>query len=162
MRSLKMPEGEAIEARMVTRSIENAQRKVEARNFDIRKQLLEYDDVANDQRKVIYHAEERAARGARDLRHDRLDPPRRARVHGQRIRPARQRRGAVGHARPRAQARESDYFIKAPVAKWAAEDTEIDGADDRGEGHRARGGRIRTRSSRPSRTGRSFATTSAR
>ena len=54
MRSLKIPEGEAIEAKMVTRSIENAQRKVEARNFDIRKQLLEYDDVANDQRKVIY------------------------------------------------------------------------------------------------------------
>src|SRR6185295_93220 len=54
MRSLKIPEGEAIEARMVSRSIENAQRKVEARNFDIRKQLLEYDDVANDQRKVIY------------------------------------------------------------------------------------------------------------
>ena len=49
-----MPEGEAIEAGMVTRSIESAQRKVEARNFDIRKQLLEYDDVANDQRKVIY------------------------------------------------------------------------------------------------------------
>jgi preprotein translocase subunit SecA len=54
MRSLKIPEGEAIEARMVSRSIENAQRKVEARNFDIRKQLLEYDDVASDQRKVIY------------------------------------------------------------------------------------------------------------
>jgi len=49
-----MPEGEAIEHRMVTRSIESAQRKVEARNFDIRKQLLEYDDVANDQRKTIY------------------------------------------------------------------------------------------------------------
>ncbi len=51
---LKMPEGEAIEHPMVTRSIESAQRKVEARNFDIRKQLLEYDDVANDQRKTIY------------------------------------------------------------------------------------------------------------
>jgi preprotein translocase subunit SecA len=51
---LKMPEGEAIEHVMVTRSIESAQRKVEARNFDIRKQLLEYDDVANDQRKTIY------------------------------------------------------------------------------------------------------------
>jgi preprotein translocase subunit SecA len=51
---LKMPEGEAIEHSMVTRSIESAQRKVEARNFDIRKQLLEYDDVANDQRKTIY------------------------------------------------------------------------------------------------------------
>ncbi|MDH2236201.1 preprotein translocase subunit SecA [Pigmentiphaga sp. GD03639] len=54
MERLKLPEGEPIEAGMVTRSIESAQRKVEARNFDIRKQLLEYDDVANDQRKVIY------------------------------------------------------------------------------------------------------------
>ena len=54
MDRLKMPEGEAIEAGMVTRSIESAQRKVEARNFDMRKQLLEYDDVSNDQRKVIY------------------------------------------------------------------------------------------------------------
>ncbi|MFZ1909872.1 MAG: preprotein translocase subunit SecA [Burkholderiales bacterium] len=51
---LKMPEGEAIEHAMVSRSIESAQTKVEARNFDIRKQLLEYDDVANDQRKTIY------------------------------------------------------------------------------------------------------------
>ena len=54
MDRLKMPDGEAIEAGIVTRSIESAQRKVEARNFDIRKQLLEYDDVSNDQRKVIY------------------------------------------------------------------------------------------------------------
>jgi len=54
MNRLKMPDGEAIEHPWVTRSIENAQRKVEARNFDIRKHLLEYDDVANDQRKVIY------------------------------------------------------------------------------------------------------------
>ena len=54
MDRLKMPEGEPIEAGIVMRSIETAQRKVEARNFDIRKQLLEYDDVANDQRKVIY------------------------------------------------------------------------------------------------------------
>jgi len=54
MERLKMPEGEAIEAGIVSRSIESAQRKVEARNFDMRKQLLEYDDVANDQRKQIY------------------------------------------------------------------------------------------------------------
>jgi preprotein translocase subunit SecA len=54
MDRLKMPDGEAIEAGLVTRSIESAQRKVEARNFDMRKQLLEYDDVSNDQRKVIY------------------------------------------------------------------------------------------------------------
>jgi len=54
MDRLKLPEGEPIEAGMVSRSIETAQRKVEGRNFDIRKQLLEYDDVANDQRKVLY------------------------------------------------------------------------------------------------------------
>ncbi|MEC5397746.1 preprotein translocase subunit SecA [Uliginosibacterium sp. H1] len=54
MQRLKMPEGEPIEAGMINRSLESAQRKVEQRNFDIRKQLLEYDDVANDQRKVIY------------------------------------------------------------------------------------------------------------
>jgi preprotein translocase subunit SecA len=54
MQRFKLPEGEAIEHPWVTRAIENAQRKVEARNFDMRKQILEYDDVANDQRKVIY------------------------------------------------------------------------------------------------------------
>jgi len=54
MNRFKLPEGEAIEHPWVTRAIENAQRKVEARNFDMRKQILEYDDVANDQRKVIY------------------------------------------------------------------------------------------------------------
>ena len=54
MNKFKLPEGEAIEHVWVTRAIENAQRKVEARNFDMRKQILEYDDVSNDQRKVIY------------------------------------------------------------------------------------------------------------
>ncbi|MDD5613098.1 MAG: preprotein translocase subunit SecA, partial [Gallionella sp.] len=54
MNKFKLPEGEAIEHNWVNRAIENAQRKVEARNFDMRKQILEYDDVANDQRKVIY------------------------------------------------------------------------------------------------------------
>ncbi|MDQ2139194.1 preprotein translocase subunit SecA [Alcaligenaceae bacterium A4P071] len=54
MERLKLPEGEPIEAGVVSRSIETAQRKVEGRNFDIRKQLLEYDDVSNDQRKVLY------------------------------------------------------------------------------------------------------------
>ena len=54
MNRFKLPEGEAIEHTWVTRAIENAQRKVEARNYDMRKQILEYDDVANEQRKVIY------------------------------------------------------------------------------------------------------------
>ncbi len=56
MQRLKMPDGEAIEHPWVTRAIENAQRKVEARNFDMRKNLLEYDDVASDQRKAIYES----------------------------------------------------------------------------------------------------------
>ncbi len=66
MDRLNMPEGEAIEAGIVTRSIESAQRKVEARNFDMRKQLLEYDDVSNDQRKVIYQ-QRNAILDAQDL-----------------------------------------------------------------------------------------------
>jgi len=66
MDRLKMPEGEAIEAGIVTRSIESAQRKVEARNFDMRKQLLKYDDVSNDQRKVIYQ-QRNAILDAQDL-----------------------------------------------------------------------------------------------
>ncbi|MFT3799994.1 MAG: preprotein translocase subunit SecA [Burkholderiaceae bacterium] len=76
MDRLKLPEGEAIEAGMVTRSIESAQRKVEARNFDIRKQLLEYDDVANDQRKMVYADRNEILESTdlgdriKDLRHD--------------------------------------------------------------------------------------------
>ncbi len=79
MERLKMPEGEAIEAGIVNRSIENAQRKVEARNFDMRKQLLEYDDVANDQRKVIYQQRNEILEAAsledtvRGLRHSALE-----------------------------------------------------------------------------------------
>ncbi len=67
MTRLKMPEGEAIEHPWVTRAIENAQRKVEARNFDMRKQLLEYDDVANDQRHVIYQQRSELLESERDI-----------------------------------------------------------------------------------------------
>ncbi len=84
MERLKMPEGEAIEHRWVTRSIENAQRKVEARNFDMRKHLLEYDDVANDQRKVIYQQRNELLEIDRHLG----DPQRDARGRGQRLRRA--------------------------------------------------------------------------
>lgn len=67
MTRLKMPEGEAIEHPWVTRAIENAQRKVEARNFDTRKQLLEFDDVANDQRKVIYQQRNELLEAQQDI-----------------------------------------------------------------------------------------------
>ncbi|RMG59125.1 MAG: preprotein translocase subunit SecA [Gammaproteobacteria bacterium] len=79
MQKLGMQKGEAIENSMVTRAIENAQRKVEAHNFDIRKNLLEYDDVANDQRKVIYEQRrelleaEDVSDMVRDIRHDVID-----------------------------------------------------------------------------------------
>jgi preprotein translocase subunit SecA len=75
MEKLRMPEGEPIEHMLVTRSIESAQRKVEAHNFDIRKQLLEYDDVANDQRRNIYELRNTILEGedvseqVRSLRH---------------------------------------------------------------------------------------------
>ncbi len=125
MRSLKIPEGEAIEARMVTRSIENAQRKVEARNFDIRKQLLEYDDVANDQRKVIYQQRNELLESEdiqdtiRSMRGDVLlaavqefVPP-----------------GSVEEQWDLASLEkklESELFVKAPVADWAKSDEALD------------------------------------
>ena len=116
---LKMPEGEAIEHAMVTRSIESAQRKVEARNFDIRKQLLEYDDVANDQRKTIYALRNELLE-SQDVSptHERpaLGRDRRSVPH---LRARRQRRGAVGHRRPRdgAQGRAPARAAAAELAK---------------------------------------------
>ena len=100
-----MKEGEAIESKLLSRQIERAQRKVEAHNFDIRKQLLEYDDVANDQRKVVY--QQRAEldgrrghqrRGARDPRRGREPGRHGARAGGK-------PRGDVGQGRARQGAR---------------------------------------------------------
>jgi preprotein translocase subunit SecA len=88
MQKLGMEQGEAIEHRWVTKAIENAQRKVEGRNFDIRKQLLEYDDVANDQRKEIY-----------SLRNDLMEARRER--HHRSLHPAAESGGAVGSARAR-------------------------------------------------------------
>ncbi|MGZ5046261.1 MAG: preprotein translocase subunit SecA [Usitatibacter sp.] len=125
MRSLKIPEGEAIEARMVTRSIENAQRKVEARNFDIRKQLLEFDDVANDQRKVIYQQRNELLESKEisetiaSIRRDVLVstvaefvPP--GSVEEQWDLPGLEKK------------LETEFFISAPVAKWAESDESLD------------------------------------
>ena len=161
MRSLKIPEGEAIEARMVTRSIENAQRKVEARNFDIRKQLLEYDDVANDQRKVIYQQRNELLESSdisdtiASIRRDVLAatvkefiPP--ESVEEQWDVPGLERK------------LEADFFIKAPVAEWAAADRELDGdRRSRRSVARARGARIRSEVRAHRRRGRRCTTTSA-
>ena len=101
MERLKMPDGEAIEAGIVTRSIESAQRKVEARNFDMRKQLLEYDDVTNDQRKVIYQQRNEileARASTAQIAQPAPEHDDRRRAH---LRAGRERRGAVGPGRAR-------------------------------------------------------------
>jgi preprotein translocase subunit SecA len=110
---------------MVSRSIENAQRKVEARNFDIRKQLLEFDDVANDQRKVIYQQRNELLESKEisetiaSIRNDVLDatvqefvPP--DSVEEQWDVPGLERK------------LEADFFLKAPVAEWAHADSTLD------------------------------------
>jgi preprotein translocase subunit SecA len=125
MRSLKIPEGEAIEARMVSRSIENAQRKVEARNFDIRKQLLEFDDVASDQRKVIYQQRNELLESRdisetiQSIRHDVLAttvqefvPP--GSVEEQWDLPGLEKK------------LESEFFLKTPVEEWVKADDTLD------------------------------------
>jgi preprotein translocase subunit SecA len=125
MARLKIPEGEAIEAGMVSRSIEGAQRKVEARNFDIRKQLLEYDDVANDQRKVIYSQRnelldaEDISDTIANIRADVLRETVQQYVPAESVEeqwdiPALKR------------ALEADFNLKVPVDEWLKHDAELD------------------------------------
>lgn len=118
-------DGEPIEAKMVTRSIESAQRKVESRNFDIRKQLLEFDDVANDQRKVIYGQRNEVLESASltdilaNMRHDAM--------------------AEVVHQYVPAESMEeqwdipalenvlaSEWKLEVPVSQWLAEDSNLD------------------------------------
>ncbi len=126
MRGLKIPEGEAIEARMVTRSIENAQRKVEARNFDIRKQLLEYDDVASDQRKVIYAQRNELLESGdisetvRSIRHDVLVGMVNESVPPDSVEEQWDLEGLEKKL-------ESEFYLPATVGEWARADTTIDG-----------------------------------
>jgi preprotein translocase subunit SecA len=125
MRSLKIPEGEAIEAKMVTRSIENAQRKVEARNFDIRKQLLEYDDVANDQRKVIYAQRNELLESSdisptiAGIRTDVVSGVVREYVPAESVEEQWDLAGLERRL-------ESDFFLAAPVKSWAEQDETLD------------------------------------
>jgi preprotein translocase subunit SecA len=125
MGRLKIPEGEAIEAGMVSRSIENAQRKVEARNFDIRKQLLEYDDVANDQRKVIYQQRNELldaddiSETITAMRNDVLAQTIHTHIPPETL----EEQWDVPAA---TSALKSDFGIDAPLAQWLASDEEID------------------------------------
>jgi preprotein translocase subunit SecA len=125
MRSLKIPEGEAIEARMVSRSIENAQRKVEARNFDIRKQLLEYDDVANDQRKVIYQQRNELletsdiSQTIRSIRSDVLGTTVQQFIPPDTV----EEQWDVEAAQKKL---ESEFFLAVPLAEWIKADETLD------------------------------------
>ncbi len=119
-----MREGEAIESKMLTRQIERAQRKVEAHNFDIRKNLLEYDDVANDQRKVVYH--QRSELMAADEVADSISAIREEVVEsivGQYIAP-----GSLEEQWDPdglSQAIEHDFGVNLPVSQWLKDDSKL-------------------------------------
>ncbi|GAB4059649.1 preprotein translocase subunit SecA [Uliginosibacterium sediminicola] len=128
MQRLKMPEGEAIEHVMVTRSLESAQRKVEQRNFDIRKQLLEYDDVANDQRRVIYQQRNELLETV-DIS-ETIDAMRRAVVTElfRSFVPAESVEEQWDMAGLQA-ALESEYRISLPLVEWSQSDTTLSDED---------------------------------
>lgn len=124
MKRLGMEHGEAIEHPWVTKAIENAQRKVEGRNFDVRKQLLEYDDVANDQRKVIYEQRN----GLLDdgeiketievIRHDVLDETIDAYIPPQSLEEMWDVKGLEERLK-------SDFIVDLPLSKWLEEDDKL-------------------------------------
>ncbi len=125
MDKLNMPEGEAIEAGMVTRSIETAQRKVEARNFDIRKQLLDYDDVSNEQRKEIYRLRNEiletqdVSAMATNLRHGFFTDLVRGFIPPDTVE---EQWDVAGLERALAE----DWQISLPIARWLDEEAQID------------------------------------
>lgn len=118
-------DGEPIEARMVTRSIESAQRKVESRNFDIRKQLLEFDDVANDQRKVIYGQRnevlesESLTEMLTNLRHDAVAEVVRQYVPEESM----EEQWDIATLE---QVLASDWKLELPISQWVKEDSNLD------------------------------------
>ncbi len=124
MNRFKLPEGEAIEHKWVTRALENAQRKVEARNFDMRKQILEYDDVANDQRKVIYQQRNELLESAdisdtiRAMRESVLDD-----TISQFIPPHSMEEQWDAHSLEKALA--SDFRLELPIVRWLEENKQL-------------------------------------
>ncbi|MFT5781453.1 MAG: preprotein translocase subunit SecA [Pseudomonas sp.] len=124
MKALGMQAGEAIEHRMVTNAIEKAQRKVEGRNFDIRKQLLEFDDVANEQRKVIYHmrnsllAADDIGETIAEFRQEVLDSTMSTHIPPQSLPEQWDIAGLE-------QALYSDYSLRLPVQQWLDDDAKL-------------------------------------
>ncbi|MBY6096499.1 preprotein translocase subunit SecA [Ferrimonas balearica] len=124
MKKLGMERGEAIEHPWVNRAIENAQRKVEARNFDIRKQLLEYDDVANDQRQVVY-AQRNELMDAEDI-HETIEAVRAdvlEEVVGQYIPP--QSLEEMWDIPGLEERLASDFNLKLPIGQWLEEEDDL-------------------------------------
>ena len=128
MERLKLPEGEAIEAGIVSRSIESAQRKVEARNFDIRKQLLEYDDVSNEQRKIVYAQRNEILEASeisetiRNLRHGALADVFRTHVPEDSVEEQWDLEGLEAVL-------ETEFQVDAPVRQWLAHDAKASDAE---------------------------------
>ncbi|MBU1529822.1 MAG: preprotein translocase subunit SecA, partial [Gammaproteobacteria bacterium] len=128
MERLKLPEGEAIEAGIVSRSIESAQRKVEGRNFDIRKQLLEYDDVSNEQRKIIYAQRNEILESAEiretigNLRHGALEAVFREYIPEESVEEQWDLDGLETVLR-------NEYQLEAPLRKWLEEDAKSSDED---------------------------------
>ena len=118
MQRLKMPEGEPIEHPIVNRSIAKAQNRVESRNFDIRKQLLEYDDVANDQRRVIYQQRNELLETDRHLRDDPQHDRRPGRGHGARCTFRRSRSRSSGTFRRSRRRWPASTSFKRRVGEW--------------------------------------------
>jgi preprotein translocase subunit SecA len=121
MKALGLERGEAIEHKMVSNAVERAQKKVESRNFDIRKQLLEYDDVANDQRRVIYEqrneilAAEQVAEAVAGIREEVLDLAISDYVPPQSLPEQWDLAGLEDHLK-------SEFNLEAPVVQWSEED----------------------------------------
>ena len=128
MERLKLPEGEAIEAGIVSRSIESAQRKVEGRNFDIRKQLLEYDDVSNEQRKIIYTQRNEILESDQiretigNLRHGALEAVFREYVPAESVEEQWDLAGLENVLR-------NEYQLEAPLVKWLEDDAKSSDED---------------------------------
>src|SRR5450830_1901287 len=124
MKALGMQSGEAIEHRMVTNAIEKAQRKVEGRNFDIRKQLLEFDDVNNEQRKVIYHmrntllAADNIGETIADFRQDVLNATVSAHIPPQSLPEQWDVAGLEA-------ALQNDFGVQLPIQQWLDEDDHL-------------------------------------
>ncbi len=122
MQRLGMQEGEAIEHPWVSKAIENAQRKVEGRNFDIRKQLLEYDDVANDQRKVIYEQRNRLmdvddiSESIANIRHEVMNEVIDQFIPRESLEEQWDLKGLEEHL-------EREFGLKLPVAQWLAQES---------------------------------------